>query len=198
MSGWNLDAVSDVLQARAIAAIEAGDVSGFLHLADSHRNLELIFNNLVKLWERGLYERALVSAFAASSFNNHQWFGTLRVMFEMADRKRLREAGDPLPGDGTGPFTLYRGIAGLGRARRVRGWSWTSSIDVAKHFALRFDMSKPAVYQTTVEAADVLFYTNDRTEQEFVIEPPRTRPKQIWAGDMNSAEVHELRENRAL
>jgi len=46
--------------------------------------------------------------------------------FFQADRARLRALGDALPGPG--PFTLFRGVAGRGAKRRVRGLSWINAM----------------------------------------------------------------------
>jgi len=97
----------------------------------------------------------LLDAFISTRSNNRN-FGleNVRWMFERADRRRLREAGEVLPGHG--PFTLYRGVAGVGRARHVRGLSWTDSLECAKWFAQRFGLQKPAVYRVMVNSSDVL------------------------------------------
>ncbi len=106
-------------------------------------------------------------------------------MLDLADRKKLRNAGDALPGNG--PFTLYRGVAGVGRARHVRGLSWTASLPDAKWFATRYALGfqspfacleNPAVYRVVVPADDVLAYLTDREEQEFIVLLPTSkRPK---------------------
>ncbi len=85
----------------------------------------------------------------------------LRYLFEMCDRNNLRAAGDPLPG--FGPFVMYRGIAGIGRQRRPRGLSWTSSLECARWFAERSGLqglANTAVVTITVPDEDVLAYTN--------------------------------------
>jgi len=90
----------------------------------------------------------------------------LRKLFASCDAEKLRAAGQPLPGEG--PFVVYRGVAGIGRRRRAKGFSWTQSLDAACWFAVRFDdFENPAVYTTTFNPEDVLYYVNDRDEQEL-------------------------------
>ena len=67
----------------------------------------------------------------------------------------------------------WRGVAGLGARRRVRGFSWTADQDKAKWFADRsgrFGLANPAVASTTIRREqDVLAYANRRQEQEYII-----------------------------
>jgi hypothetical protein len=60
-----------------------------------------------------------------------------------------RTTGDLLPG--TGPFTVFRGVSGRGRARRIRGLPWTSSLSQAAWFAARGTGIDPAVYRTMLD-----------------------------------------------
>lgn len=193
-SEWWMEPIPLGLRRWAIDALQLGDVSGFLSYASNKEGLALVFRNTERLIERGLYERALLWGFTSPRVNNYSWFTKLADMFHRADRTRLQEAGDILPGNG--PFTLYRGVAGNGRARRVRGFSWAEDLQVAKWFALRFEQfPNPAVYQIIVGAEDVLAYTGERNEAEFIVNPATIRPKRIWEGDYTSAEVRELRDH---
>ena len=162
----------------AVAALDAGNVVGFLVAASNEDSLHLVWRNVAPLRARGLYEAALLEAYAATRTNNRQWpVRVLSELFACADRTRLRVCGDPLPG--AGPFTLYRGVAGRGRARRVRGLSWTDDLVQARWYADRsglLSLADPAVLQTTVEEAAVLAYVNARKEREFlVLLPPVAR-----------------------
>jgi hypothetical protein len=100
--------------------------------------------------------------------------GSLLWLFSLADRARLLACGDPLPG--AGPFTVYRGVAGHGPARRVCGYSWIEDIEIARWFARRSaDAGDPAIFRTVVEASEVLAYLHEprgRSEREILIYPP--------------------------
>lgn len=94
-------------------------------------------------------------------------------MFALADRDLLLSAGDPLPGPG--PFTIFRGVSGRTQARRIRGLSWTGSLERAQWFADRgeyFGLADPAVFQVTIDADSVLAYSDERNEQEFIVMLP--------------------------
>lgn len=105
---------------------EAGDAVCFVGSANGYGKLTLVFDNIHQLRERGIYEEALLTAYTGVKGNLRRWsLDILKFMFEQADQARLRGAGNPLPHEG--PFTLYRGVSGKGRARRVRGLSWTAS-----------------------------------------------------------------------
>ena len=166
-----LDPIPPALRNRAVEALENRNPIGFLCKASNTESLGLVAFNRNQLLALGIYEKALVDAFTATRGNNRHWsLSELRYLFEIADRTQLREAGEPLPYPG--PFTLYRGVAGRGPARRIRSMSWTASLEKATWFAKRFFLPDPAVYQTTVNEADVLAYVNDRKEQEFIVTLP--------------------------
>jgi hypothetical protein len=100
---------------------------------------------------------------------------------EAADRDRLRAAGAPLPpGD---PVRLYRGVAGWGRARRIRGLHWTTDYEQAAWFARRFGLHDPAVYVGDLPARAIVAAIADRQEAEcLVLVPPDlpiTRVRQV-------------------
>lgn len=172
----DLQAVEHSLHSHAQRAFDEGNAVGFLVTAGGGGALALTFDNIDALRQRGIYEACLVAAFAQHRMNNHAWDQkVLTLMFSLADRAKLRAVGDALPG--AGPFVLYRGVAG--KARRERGMSWTSRLEVACWFARRFDfLESPAVVQCLVVASDVLCFWNQRDESEFIIMPP-DRVKQL-------------------
>jgi hypothetical protein len=103
-----LDPIPVVLHGDAREYLERGDAASFLGTADNIRGLSLVSANLEILRERGIYESALLHARSARhrvvagysvSFtrtNNHSWPNReLKKLFEIADRSRLRRAGDP-------------------------------------------------------------------------------------------------------
>jgi hypothetical protein len=96
----------------------------------------------------------------------------------------LRSAGDPVP---DGMLKLYRGVAGRGRARHVRGSSWTGTLDMARWFAGRAaagGAADPAVYQIDVASKDVLVHLGKetgRSEDEYLVDVPELmlKPRRI-------------------
>jgi hypothetical protein len=181
----SLHMVPELLRAQVAGCFETGDGDGFVFSVDNTRALELVVWNTTALQARGLYERALLQAWTGTRTNHHGWsLREQRALFEIADRRNLRAVGDPLPKPG--PFTLYRGVAGRGPARRIRGLSWTASPKQARWFAERFAhhgrLTDPAVYQVTVSEADVLAYVGShRQEDEYlVLVPPHLKPIRVF------------------
>jgi hypothetical protein len=187
-----LDPIPEGLRARATKSFEEGDALGFLCKATNEKGLDLVWWNRVAMIKRGIFEAALLVAFCGTRTNNHGWPEvSLKTMFDLADRTRLRAAGGPLPGPG--PFTLYRGVAGRGRARRVRSFSWTSDFERAAWFARRFAplFHDPAVYRATVYEDDVLAYANERNEQEFIVLlPSSVKPVRVLSSQGTLAPIH--------
>jgi hypothetical protein len=156
-------------------AFVEGDADGFLCSAPNTYAMQMVEGNVLPLLRRGIYEEALVHAITATRTNNRRWpLSVFRDLFRWADRARLLAAGDPLPG--TGPFTLYRGVAGRSeRDRRVRGISWTGTLAKAAWFADRgWGLTNPEVYRCVIEAKHVLAYVNDREEDEYIVLLPRS------------------------
>lgn len=157
--------------------LASGDLERVMALMGRQKCPGFVFNNIRALRERGWYEKAVLETHVMADFNN----GFRRFLFEFADRGRLRQLAPPPK---AGPFTVYRGVNGHGRARVVRnGVSWTGSIECARWFAwwLASEADDPAVFRVDVADADVLAYSNEREgEDEYiVILPPTARPKRI-------------------
>jgi hypothetical protein len=135
-----------------------------------------------ELIDEGVYEKFLLEAYTGCSLNYHNWdIHELQWMFEMAERDKLLQTGDSLPGPG--PFTIYRGVAGVGSERKVRGISWTGNFEKALWFARRFEiiLDKPMVYETVVQREQILAYVNSRNEREFLCILPKTHKiKRVW------------------
>ncbi len=157
MTEIDLDLIADSLREKAVEALEAGDVLGYLGKAAGGNTwwLDIVAQNATALRERGLYEEALLHAWSSTRMNHaHQSLYLIRWLFSLADPTKLRALGDPLPGPG--PFILYRGVAGVGARRRVRGVSWTSSPDCACWFARRLGLLKPTVLRLQLDAQNVV------------------------------------------
>jgi|SRR5581483_3718522 len=170
-----LDPIPPELRQQAQEAFAAGSMVRFLGLASNEHGLSLVVMNARALKAIGAYEAALLGAFIHTRVNNRSWpLVQLRFLFEQSDRGRLRAAGDLLPAGEQ--FTLYRGVAGRGSARRVRGLSWTGSRERAEWFASRaagWKLHDPAVYRAVVGREDIYAYVNERREEEYVVLLPR-------------------------
>lgn len=77
---------------------------------------------------------------------------------------------------------LYRGIAGVGEARRPRGLSWTADRDLARWFAERLGLEAPAVVRGVFPARAIFMRSNRRGENEYIVDPGLTPLKVVWRG----------------
>ena len=152
----------------------------FMWVVDNPSRALHLLRNAPLLRKHGMYEDALEYTFTSGRAPGEGW----GLIFSFADRERLRKCGNPLPH--AGPFTLYRGVAGRGRQRAVRHFSWTGTLDVARWFAGlasytdgHSSLPDPAVFVVTVPASEVLFYTDDRNEDEYVVSTDTLRPRRL-------------------
>lgn len=133
------------------------------------RRIYVLHNHSGPLISRGIYEKWLVDAYTHKPFD--QELNVWRSILEKADRAKLRDCGEKMP---SGEFhVLYRGTNDSSREINQQGMSWTSNPQTAAWFALKFNERKqisPAVYRMVVPATSVYFYTNERGEEEFVID----------------------------
>ena len=195
-AGLNLDLFAPSLKEAALEDLEQGDVLRFLGKADNTVGLCIVAANGSALKERGLYEQALLHAWAATRTNYAKWPAShLRALFDWADKAKLRALGDPLPGPG--PFVLYRGIAGTGSFRKPCGISWTSDFATACWFAQRIELLNPAVLRLQLRQVDVLTYLDNgpygRAESEFLVLLPRGTHPEIQTDDRDSIRIAAAR-----
>jgi hypothetical protein len=166
---------------RAMEYWQKGDILGVLYTMSNTRCLGFVFDNILPLKMIGKYEEALLHAYCDTRGNYLHWsLRTLSYMFNEAHPQRLREAGDLIPEQET--FTLYRGVNGVGRLRRVNSFSWTSSPNVAAWFARRFDRHDPAVFTVTVQNGNIMAYLDKkgRNECEYLVKLPLpAKPKRL-------------------
>ena len=157
-----------------------GDVLQILMWLDNTAELAFVCDNHEALLQRGLYEIALVNAYQDTRTNFKAWDPCMiGHLFSIADPVKLRTAGDPMPTK-KDTYTLFRGVAGIGKARRVNGMSWTDSLETAKWFANRFSLDDPAVFTVTVPDECVLAYLTGRNESEYLLRLPLpARPKKV-------------------
>lgn len=171
----DLSMVPSALREHALDAYDAGNAMGILITMSNAGGLAFVCDNSRALRAKGIYEEALVYAYTGVRTNWSSWsLETIHMMFILADRAKLLAAGSPLPpGE---QFTLYRGVAGVGRARRCSGMSWTNDRDRARWFATRLShLPGPAVHETIVSASEIYCYYTGRDENDFIVRAQRTR-----------------------
>jgi hypothetical protein len=177
----DLSAVDPRRHEEARWALLDGNMRAFVSTTDHVRAWQLVRANRGVLLARLLYERAAVEALTLGKENNlHLPEGEIRralhLFFHDRNLERLRSAY-PLPGEG--PWALYRGVAGLIKERRVRGISWTRKLEVARWYAERSGLEKPAVYRAVIPARHVLAYLNGREEEFVAVVPQRFKVEQV-------------------
>jgi hypothetical protein len=167
---------------RTMEAWEKGDIEEVLMWLGDERRMGFVADNWYVLQEKGFYEKALLKAHAGIRINYAHWgIDVLRFLFRVADIEKLRRAGDPIPDKST--FTLYRGVSGKTRKRRVNSFSWTESPNIAAWFATRFKgcgIGDPAVFTITVPNESIMAHILDRNEAEYLVKLPLpTKPKRL-------------------
>lgn len=180
----NLRTVPVTFRAGALKFWNEGDISNILAFIESHQYFEFIEDNLVPLYSCGFLEELLVTAI--TGFNTmmapfpHRLY--LKSLLNFAKIEKLRSYGDPFPHDES--FELYRGVVDGGNIDLIRGLSWTGSPEIASWFATKFNPSRkrknPAIFKLIVPNNKIYFYSNDRNEDEFVVDVwPQARPKRL-------------------
>jgi hypothetical protein len=140
--------------------------------AGSHKVLDVVIDNWQVLKKADMLEEAFIDAWSTCKYGMNWDEDFFQLVFSSLDKAKLRKAGDPLP-DGEA-FTVYRGVAGEGAARRERGYCWSLDESVARFFSTYHQgLPDPAVYRAMVQREHVLAYINEsgRNEQELIILP---------------------------
>jgi hypothetical protein len=160
-------------------ALAAGHAHACLVSVEDYLWMDFLLANLSYLHTQGLYETVLLQAYQGAKGNLRGYPRDLLFsLVTQADPARLRAASEAVPEPL--PTTLYRGVAGAKRVRRVQGLSWTSALGCACWFAQRFPLPDPAVYQLPVASVAILAYSNDRREEEYLLWPVfRPRPRRL-------------------
>lgn len=156
----------------AQGAFDRGNGHLFIELADEDNDhLRIVDDNSAALLGRGIYEQALLEAYAEGASGNWRWaVEDKQWLFDLADRDKLRTAGDRLPFDNH-RFTVYRGVSGVEPHRQVRSCSWTLYLHWAVHFAISKNLPDPAVYRAVVGRDEILAYWDRRGEGEVIVYP---------------------------
>lgn len=156
---------------QAMAALTSeGDakekVKNVMRHIDGHEAIGFVNKHLEVLHESGLVEEFFVDSFTRHNQNHRLHYDVIGEMLCVCRRQELQNAGDEIPpGD---EFTLYRGCHSQDW---IKGYSWTGSKKVAQWFIDRYDLDDPYLVSCVVKREDILFYTNARTEDEYVIDP---------------------------
>lgn len=157
---FNLDSISPVLHEKAEQAIREKDFLAFLCLTGNERAVQLVFDNIEPLKYAGELEATLIFAYAAHRLCNAHQLDKIQAIVDQCDREKLMHSGDDMPE----VTQLYRGCTSSGGLHL----SWTSSLETAKFFATRYGSDYGFILCCSFEADSILFYTNERNENEYV------------------------------
>jgi hypothetical protein len=107
------------------------------------------------------------------------------------DFEKLRKQGDIIPE--RNEYYLYRGVSGDPTPEILNGISWTGNLDLAHWFAMRYaDFGNPSVYTTTVKKDSILFRTNVRDEDEYVLNPGKFEAQFLTQAYEEIAEKYQV------
>jgi len=195
LNSYDLEAGNKKRRKNIMRFWKDGKIELLITLLGIRSGMRFVHDNIEELREMHMYERALLYAFSGVETSLHHWpFKEIKHMFEIADPDRMQAAGDEVPNQET--FTLYRGVAGNGPAKRVKSVSWTASVEVAAFFAMRFNHPDPAVYQIVVSNKEILAHNSGRSESEYLLKPSSIpQPKRIPENQMKQA-YQEYKKNR--
>ena len=93
-------------------------------------------------------------------------------LFESIEEKTdedSQEMYDKLPS----VVMVYRGVLAKDELKAETGVSWTTDINIAKMFALRFTELGGTAYilESEINKSDIIYFTNQRQESEVIVEP---------------------------
>jgi hypothetical protein len=133
---------------------------------------------------------ASATKFLASgeAMERNQWPKYLTAY--VGEHEKFCDELENLPPQHCETMVLYRGVSTAGR---VKGFSWTKSLDIACWFALRKRKPNPAVYRTITSE---ILSKIDGSEDEFLIKPGIVRRMRISVEEMKRlAKKHQRRMN---
>lgn len=162
-----LNGINPMLHGLGRSHIIASDYDMLWSLLEGHKAVSYVHRHRELLQSIGQLEPALVDAFTRHNFNNAGEIAELKEIFTMCDREKLAAAGDPIPAGES--FTLFRGCGLYKGEWDIKAWSWTGNDEVAEQFAERYDGM--VFTEEDFPRKGVLFYSNVRNEDEYVIDP---------------------------
>ena len=174
-TSFDLNNVPVELREHAQKYLDAGDIEGMLFTLPSKERLGFVAWNRDALILRGMLEKAFVSAYVSDDMGMFPIYDAIELILEFCNREHMRETLYPPPVKKK-RYKLYRGVVNIEEAmgKFYGGYSWTSSYTVAHNFALRrarmLKMNDPAVLVSFIRHENILFYSNDRKEDEYFVD----------------------------
>ena len=136
------------------------------------------------LYMARLRPEAFRGALEAAWIQSHHYQGVLRESGTWRQFVRwCRYASFELPADVPDPVMIYRGVPNVTAARAAKGIAWTLDRERAKFFSMGYGPfanrpdTTPMVVSAMVPRRMLIFYSNERKEQEVI---PETLPPPGW------------------
>ena len=151
----------------------SGDADAALALSYGHEKRQRGVITRI-CYEGGMPKVAFREVLGSSWDSSHEF-----VMNAASSHERLRlmfkYAEFPIPDELPETIQVWRGVSGISAKNARQGFSWTTDRNVACWFAIRLDdVGKPLVITAQIPKRDVLYYSNDRTENELLLlNPPK-------------------------
>lgn len=153
----------------------------FMHMNKPYRllMLELASGVFGAAGFNGEYETILRDAWMSTELPHQSKVDRLVSLFERADPDLLMtDAEKAKLAEMPDTFTVYRGYSETQvRAKRTkrRGLSWSLDKKIAIWFAKRWSHPDARLLQATVNKSELYMYSNERREQEVVVNPRKVR-----------------------
>ena len=124
---------------------------------------------IYELLDKKLFNELLLFSWISVEFPHYHRQSELKKMFSKCDKKLMMDDEEQkyfnsLPET----ITIYRGFNGY--KGKIKRFSWTGDFKTANFFAKRWG-DTDYLYKAKIKKKDVYFYTNDRNEKEFVVNP---------------------------
>lgn len=144
-------------------------------------NLLYLFSGIYTF--NGEYEKILKDAWTSTEFPHQMKIRDLVHLFERSDKKQLMDEQeraflDALPDE----ITVYRGLQD--KRAKLKGLSWTLNYEKAEWFARRWNSKDGKVVTATIQKKFVYMYTNQRAEEEIVLNPYRLKHVRDVQGEL--------------
>lgn len=151
--------INNPLEKHIQEAFEAGDAANMLAYIGNHISGHFVYDNMTLLNERGILSDCVKIAWTSHQANNSHNYPMWKKLLSFVNYQ------DHTPKTAQ----IYRGVAGNEPYRHELGFSWTGNKETAKWFSARYELDNPEIIVAKYEPEYLIFYTNERTEDEYVM-----------------------------
>lgn len=163
-NGFNMACISQHMKDDFFSAIKKGDIKialGYCYAVESR--ILFVNDNWEELADMGLLTRAIYSAWPAYPYGMDR--DILRFLLSLWGVYDIMKT-DALPTNDS-IITIYRGVSD---EQFLDGFSWSLDYGKARYFATHTGIDGK-VFTGKVRREDIIFYANEREEQELAILP---------------------------